>query len=336
MLSRLPIVDNLCYNIAITPKFMKKPVVVSGAQPSGKIHIGNYLGALKNWVAIQNEGLHDCFYFLADYHSLTENYDPVQKSQAIFDLACTLLAAGLDQKKSTIFIQSQVPECTELAWIFNTLTPLGELERMTQFKDKASRQAKNINAGLLTYPILQAADILIYRGEYVPVGQDQVQHIELTHDCARWFNHKYQTQYFKEVKPLLTPTAKIMSLVAPESKMSKSAGDKHCIYIDDEPEIITARLAKAASTPAGTDNLRQIYEAFKTSMKGGFDSDKMAETKKVIAAGIADYFADFRRRKKELLGNKKKVMEIMEQGRAEAQPIAKKTLSEIKKIIGLI
>jgi tryptophanyl-tRNA synthetase len=314
---------------------MNQSIVVSGAQPTGQIHIGNYLGALKNWVGIQNQGAHDCFYFIADYHSLTENYDPTQKSQAIFDLACTLLAAGLDQKKATIFIQSQVPQCTELAWIFNTLTPLGELERMTQFKDKAGRQIKNINAGLLTYPILQAADILIYHGEYVPVGQDQIQHVELTHDCARWFNRKYQTQYFKEVKPLLTPTPKIMSLIAPESKMSKSLGDKHCINIDDEPKIITAKLAKAASTPEGIKNLKLIYDSFASAMKREFNPETMAETKKILADGIADYFAEFRRRKKELLGNQKKVMAIMEQGRAKAQPIAEKTLQEIKKIIGV-
>jgi len=314
---------------------MKKPIVVSGAQPTGQIHIGNYLGALKNWVAIQNQNSHDCFYFIADYHSLTEDYDPTEKNQEIFDLACTFLAAGLNPEKSTIFIQSQIPECTELAWIFNTLTPLGELERMTQFKDKASRQAKNINAGLLTYPILQAADILIYRGEYVPVGQDQIQHIELTHDCARWFNRKYKTQYFKEVKPLLTEIPKVMSLAEPKNKMSKSAGDKHCVYIDDEPETIAAKMAKAASTPEGIKNLKTIYEAFRGNMPGEFDPEKMADTKKIIAAGIADYFADFRRRKKELLVDKKKVMGIMEQGRAKASPIAQKTLSEIKKIIGV-
>lgn len=313
----------------------QKPVVVSGAQPTGQIHIGNYLGALKNWVDIQNSGQYRCFYFIADYHSLTENYSPQEKSRQIFDLACTLLAAGLDPEKSVIFIQSQVPQCTELAWIFNTLTPMGELERMTQFKDKSQQQAKNINAGLLTYPILQAADILIYRGELVPVGQDQIQHIELTHDTVRWFNNKYQQEYFKEVKPLLTRVPKIMSLVAPENKMSKSAGDKHCLYIDDEPEVISAKLAKAASTPAGIDNLRMIYDSLQQSMAGGFDPQNMAQTKKIIAAGVAGYFAEFRRKKKELLRDEKKVMKIMGSGKEKAWPIAAKTIEEVKGIIGV-
>ena len=179
---------------------MSKPVIVSGIQPTGLLHIGNYLGALKNWVDLQNSGKYDCFFFLADYHSITENYSPAEKKEQIFNLVCDYLASGLDPKKSTIFVQSQIPECTELAWIFNTLTPIGELERMTQFKDKSNKQVKNINAGLLTYPILQAADILIYHGEFVPVGQDQVQHLELAHDTVKWFNNKYATEYFKDVK----------------------------------------------------------------------------------------------------------------------------------------
>ncbi len=312
-----------------------QPVVVSGAQPSGQLHLGNYLGALKNWVNIQNQGNYDCFYFVADYHSLTENYDPQEKKRQIFDLVCTYLSAGLNPEKSIIFIQSQVPECTELAWIFNTLTPLGELERMIQFKEKSQQQDKNINAGLLNYPILQAADILLYHGEFVPVGQDQIQHIELTHDTVRWFNNKYGQEYFREVKPLLTPAPKIMSLIAPENKMSKSAGDKHCLYLDDEPEIIAAKLAKAASTPAGLENLKLIYDSLRQSMTGDFNAEQMAQTKKIIADGVADYFAAFRKKKKELLRDEPSVMKIMEQGREKALPVATKTLKEIKEIIGL-
>src|SRR3989344_7752421 len=195
---------------------MKKPVVVSGIQPSGPLHIGNYLWALKNWVKIQNSGQYDCFFFIADYHSLTESYNPSEKREQIFNLAVDYLSSGLDPKKCTIFVQSQVPACTELAWIFNTLTPISELERMTQFKDKASRQVKNINLGLFDYPVLQAADILLYHGSLVPVGQDQIQHVELTRDIARRFNQKYQKEYFPLSQPLLMPLAKIMSLQEPE------------------------------------------------------------------------------------------------------------------------
>ena len=315
---------------------MSKPVIVSGTQPSGFLHIGNYLGAIKNWVDLQNSGKYDCFFFIADFHSITENYSPAEKRVQVLNLACDYLAAGLDPKKSTIFIQSQVPQCTELAWIFNTLTPIGELERMIQFKDKSQKQNKNVNAGLLTYPILQAADILIYHGEFVPVGQDQIQHLELTHDTVKWFNNKYATKYFQDVKPLLTETPKIMSLVEPTSKMSKSAGAKHYIGIDESPEIISQKLSKAVSTPEGIENLRAIYKAFEKSMSGKFDENKMSETKKIIAQGIANYFADFRKKKAELMKDPKKVMKILEQGKKKAQPIAQKTLQEVKKIIGLI
>jgi len=315
---------------------MSKPVIVSGTQPSGFLHIGNYLGAIKNWVDLQNSGKYDCFFFIADFHSITENYSPAEKRVQVLNLACDYLAAGLDPKKSTIFIQSQVPQCTELAWIFNTLTPIGELERMIQFKDKSQKQNKNVNAGLLTYPILQAADILIYHGEFVPVGQDQIQHLELTHDTVKWFNNKYATKYFQDVKPLLTETPKIMSLVEPTSKMSKSAGAKHYIGIDESPEVIMQKLSKAVSTPEGIENLRAIYKAFEKSMSGKFDENKMSETKKIIAQGIANYFADFRKKKAELMKDPKKVMKILEQGKKKAQPIAQKTLQEVKKIIGLI
>ena len=207
---------------------------------------------------------------------------------------------------------------------------------MTQFKDKSQKQIKNINAGLLTYPILQAADILIYHGEFVPVGQDQIQHLELTHDTTKWFNNKYQTQYFKDIKPVLTEIPKVMSLIEPTSKMSKSAGAKHYIGIDESPEVIMQKLSKAVSTPEGIKNLKVIYNAFQKSMPGEFDENKMAETKKIIGTGIADYFEDFRKKKSELMKDKKKVMKILEQGKKKAQPIAQRTLSEVKEIIGLI
>ena len=315
---------------------MSKPIIVSGVQPSGQLHIGNYLGAIKNWVEIQNSDKYGCFFFIADYHSLTENYDPNTKREQIFNLACDYLSAGLDPKKSTIFVQSQVPECTELAWIFNTVTPVSEMERMTQYKDKSQRQAKNINMGLFDYPILQAADILLYKGALIPVGQDQVQHVELTRDCARWFNNKYKTNYFPESKPLLTETPKIMSLATPENKMSKSAGEKHYIGIDESPETIAQKLSKAVTTAEGIKNLQAIYEAFKENMSGEFNSEKMSETKKVIAQGISSHFANFRNKKAELKKNEKIVWSILEEGRIKASAIAQKNIREIKKIVGVL
>lgn len=313
---------------------MKKPIVVSGMQPTGSLHLGNYLGALKNWLAIQDSNKYDCFFFLADYHSLTENYDPPEKREQIINLLCDYLAAGLDPDRVTIFLQSTAPQCAELAWIFNTLTPMAELERMTQFKDKAKQQAKNINVGLFAYPILQAADILLYHGELVPVGQDQVQHVELTRDIARWFNNKYK-KYFPEAKPLLTSAAKIMSLLLAEKKMSKSLGEKHCLMIDDDLKTLSQKLAKAVSTPAGVDNLKTIYQAFKESMPDEFDPTKMAETKKVIAQGLNDYFADFRKTKAQLKNDPGYLKKILNQGKEKAEAIARKTLAEVKEIIGV-
>ena len=314
---------------------MKKPIVVSGMQPTGQLHLGNYLGALKNWVDIQNSGDYDCYFFIADYHSLTENYRPEEKRQQIANLLADYLAAGLSPEKSTLFVQSQTPACTELTWIFNTITPINELERMTQFKDKAKNQALNINMGLFDYPVLQAADILLYHGQLVPVGQDQIQHVELTRDIARWFNNKYQTDYFPEAKPLLTPTPKLMSLSEPEKKMSKSLGDKHWIGIDEKPEIIDKKIARAVTTPAGVANLRLIYDSFAENMIGPFESANMAQTKKTIARGLADYFADFRTRKNKLNTDRRQIEEIIAAGRKATEKIASQTIAEVKKIIGL-
>ncbi|HLD28189.1 MAG TPA: tryptophan--tRNA ligase [Patescibacteria group bacterium] len=315
---------------------MTKLIVVSGMQPSGPLHIGNYLGALKNWVEIQNSGKYDCFFFVADYHSISEDYDPKHKKDQTLELVADYLSAGIDPAKSTIFVQSQVPLCTELAWVFNTVTPVAEMERMTQFKDKSARQKQNINMGLFDYPVLQAADILIYKGEFVPVGEDQIQHVELTRDIARWFNNRYKKKYFPEVKPLLTPTARIMSLVSPTNKMSKSLGDKHWLGINDSPEEINKKISKAVTTKEGIENLSEIYEAFKTSMPGQFNADTMAMTKSTIAKGVADYFTDFRKRKAELLKNKKQIADILDTGKTRAEKIAVKTMAEVKRVIGVM
>ena len=222
----------------------KKQTIFSAIQPSGELHIGNYLGALKNFVELQDK--YECFFFIADYHSITENYDPKEKSKQIFNLALDFLAAGLDPQKCTIAVQSQVPEHTELAWIFNTVTPISELQRMTQFKDKSQNQEKNINMGLFAYPVLQAADILMYKADTVPVGQDQIQHIELTRKIARFFNNKFG-ETFPEPKDLITKTPKIMSLTDPTKKMSKSHGARSYLGINDEPEIIKKKMRKAVS-----------------------------------------------------------------------------------------
>src|SRR3954466_14774158 len=198
--------------------------IFSGIQPSGELHIGNYLGAVKNWVALQHTA--ESIFCIVDYHAIIAAYEPSQLRVRRPEMALGLLAAGIDPAVSTLFVQSQVPEHTELAWIFNTVTPLGELERQTQFKEKSQKQ-ESVTAGLLNYPVLQAADILLYRADKVPVGEDQIQHLELSRVVARRWNALFgggDPGYFPEPKPLLTPTGRIMGLDG-QAKMSKSMGN---------------------------------------------------------------------------------------------------------------
>lgn len=319
-----------------------KETILSGIQPTGKLHIGNYFGALKNFVELQNQ--YDSYFCIVDYHSIATDYDPKQKQAQILEVAKEFLAAGLNPKKCTLFIQSYVPEHMELFHIFNTITPVSELQRMTQFKDKSTKQTKNINAGLLTYPILQAADILIYKATAVPVGRDQEQHLELTRQVARFFNNKFG-QTFTEPKTIFTPTPKIMSLLEPDKKMSKSLGDNHCIYLDDEPEIIKKKISKAVTDTGdgkstGAQNLldliklfssAEIYKKFEAEQKSG--NLKYSELKTQLATDIANYFADFRAAKKKL--SDAKVKKIFLKGSAKAEKIAANTLAEIRQKIGI-
>src|SRR3954462_1398638 len=234
--------------------------IFSGIQPSGSLHIGNYLGAVKNWVELQHK--YESLFCVVDYHAITLPYEPAQLRARTADMAQSLLAAGLDPTKCTLFVQSMVPEHTELAWIFNTLTPLGDLERQTQFKDKASRE-ESVPAGLLNYPVLQAADILLYRAELVPVGEDQIQHLELSREIARKWNARFGADFFPEPKPLLTPSRRIMGLDG-QAKMSKSLGNT--IDLLEEPEKIWEKLRPAMTDPArkrredpGTPEVCNIY-----------------------------------------------------------------------------
>ena len=321
---------------------MSKEIILSGIQPTGKLHIGNYFGALKNFVELQKQ--HHCFFCIVDYHSITADYDPAKKQAQILETAKEFLAAGLDPKKCTLFIQSYVPEHTELAWIFNSVTPVSFLERMTQFKDKSTRQDQNINMGLFDYPVLQAADILIYKATAVPVGKDQEQHIELTRQIARFFNNKFG-QTFAEPKIIFTQTPKIMSLIEPDKKMSKSLGDNHCIYLDDEPETIKKKIAKAVTDTGdgkstGAQNLlgllkifsdSKTYQEFEAAQKSG--SLKYSELKDQLSQDIADYFANFRAKKKSLSDGK--VRQIFVKGSNQATKVAKQTMAEVRKTIGL-
>ena len=233
----------------------KKKIVVSGIQPTGELHLGNYLGAIKNWVELQDD--YECYFFIADYHSITIPYEPSEKEKQTLDLAKDLVALGLTRSK--LFVQSQIPEVTELSWYFNCITPIGELERMTQYKDKSSQHKDNVNSGLFTYPVLQAADILIYKGELVPVGEDQVQHVELTRDIAKKFNKRFG-KTFPETKPYLTKSARLKSLQDPTKKMSKSLGPKHYAGIFEDEDAIRDKFKKAVTTPEGIENLKMLTE----------------------------------------------------------------------------
>ncbi|PIR96420.1 MAG: tryptophan--tRNA ligase [Candidatus Doudnabacteria bacterium CG10_big_fil_rev_8_21_14_0_10_42_18] len=326
---------------------MQKDVILSGIQPSGKLHIGNFLGALSNFVTLQNSGNYNCFFTIVDYHSISEDYDPKDKPGQILDLAANFLAAGIDPTKSTLFIQSHVPEHLELAWILNSITPVSELERMTQFKDKSQKQTKNINAALFNYPVLMAADILIYKATAVPAGVDQKQHLELTNALARKFNNRYG-KTFSEIKPLWTKFPKVMDLKKPDKKMSKSdpAG---CVFLDDSPEDIHAKLKKATTATesggksAGEDNLMMLLEHFgkkdeianfKDQQKNG--SLKFSELKENLATRIADYFQEFREKKLQLLSNPAELTKILEEGSKKARGVATETLQEVKEKIGLL
>ncbi len=323
--------------------------LVSGIQPTGRLHIGNYLGALRNLVDLQDSGEHACYYFIADLHSLTEPFDPKEKHRQVLELAADLLAAGVDPERAVVFPQSLVPAHSELAWILNTITPMGELERMTQFKDKSARQAEHINAGLFDYPVLMAADILLYEPKFVPVGDDQLQHLELTRTLARRFNAKYG-KTFVEPKALLTKTSRVMSLKDPSKKMSKSVPDG-CLFIDDEPETIMRKIARAVTDSdatlvydperkPGLANLLEIYGALThlapKAVAGEFAGTSYATFKEKLAVLASRHFAAFRTRKKELLADPESLRKILAAGAEKAGTIAQKKIDEVKRQVGLI
>ncbi|MBI2577726.1 MAG: tryptophan--tRNA ligase [Candidatus Wildermuthbacteria bacterium] len=323
--------------------------VLSGIQPtSGQYHIGNYLGALKHWVAMQKE--HECFFFIADLHALTAAEDPETLRQSTIAKAVDLLALGLDPEHCTIFVQSHVPECTELAWIFNTITPVGELQRMTQYKDKSKKSKEGSTMGLLDYPVLQAADILLYKTQAVPIGKDQVQHLELTHTIARKFNSKFG-ETFPEPKALVPPEgSKILSLQDPKKKMSKSDSPDTRISLGDEPDVIRKKIMKAvtdtgkdiAYSPAkkpGISNLLVIYSLFAEmpikEAEGHFKGKTYAAFKKEVAEMLVEKLEPFRSKQRLYSSRGVYVEEVLAKGAKKASDIAKSTMQEVRKKIGL-
>ena len=324
--------------------------VYSGIQPSGELHIGNYLGAVKNWVALQGEHP-GAIFCVVTYHALTGAYDPDVLRRRTHEMALSLLAAGIDPRRATLYLQSDVPEHTELAWIFNTVTPLGELERQTQYKDKASRQ-ESVPVGVLTYPVLQAADILLYRADAVPVGEDQVQHLELSREIARKWNARFAPEdrpYFPEPRPLLTPSRRIMGLDG-QAKMSKSMGNT--VGLLESPEAIWEKLRPAMTDPArvrktdpGTPEVCNIYHLHK-----GFSAEPVVaevadrcrtagwgciECKRVLHASMEEELTPIRGRAAALRAEPGQVADALAEGAERCRAVARETMREVRGAMGL-
>lgn len=323
--------------------------VFSGIQPSGDLHLGNLVGALKNWVRMQDERL--CFYSIVDYHAITVHQDPQALHRATREVAMVLIAAGIDPEKATLFVQSHVQEHAELCWILNCVTPVGWLERMTQYKDKSAKQ-ESVSTGLLDYPVLQAADILMYQSHYVPVGEDQVQHVELTRDIARRFNHLYgETFVIPEVE--IPPVgARIMGLDDPLAKMSKSTADEkpgHAIRLLDPPDVLRKTIMSAVTDSGreirfdplkpGITNLLTIYQVCtdQTSeeIEAHFKEMGYADLKREVADAVVEYLAPIQERYQELADSPEEIEAILRQGAEKARPYAQQTLATVKERLGL-
>ncbi len=327
-----------------------KPIkVFSGIQPSGNLHIGNYTGALRNWVKQQYE--RDCFFCIVDLHAITVPQDPAALRRAIRTAALLYLACGLDPDQVTIFVQSHRPEHAELCWIFNCVTPVGWLERMTQYKSKSAGQ-ESVSTGLLDYPVLQAADILLYQADFVPVGEDQRQHVELARDIARRFNNLFgETFAMPEVE---TPAigARIMGLDDPNAKMSKSvAGLKegHALRLLDPPDVLRRTVRRAVTDPGreirfnparpGVTNLLTIYQACtgktQESIEAHFEGRGYADLKRQVADVAIEFLRPVRERYAELATDPGYIEQVLRDGAEKAGPVAARTLQKAKERVGL-
>lgn len=323
-----------------------KKTIFSGIQPSGQITIGNYIGALKNWVELQHE--YNSIFCIVDMHAITVRQEPAALRKQCLSLLALYLAAGIDPKESIIFIQSHVPAHAELSWVLSCSTMFGELSRMTQFKDKSAKHADNINAGLFTYPVLMASDILLYQTDLVPVGIDQKQHVELTRDIATRFNGVYG-ETFKLPEPYIPKLGmKIMSLTEPDKKMSKSdlSGGSVCLA-DDRDTII--RKFKRAVTDSGSEivvrddkpgitNLITIYSAFTgksvSEIEAEFDGRGYGDFKIAVGETVADKLSDIQQKYNSLLADKDYLNSVLVEGSERAAYLARKTLSKVYRKIG--
>ena len=329
-----------------------RPRVLSGIQPTAdSFHFGNYLGALRQWVDLQED--HQPFFFIADLHAITVEQDPKRLRERCLRAAAQLLAMGIDPERSAIFIQSQIPAHAQLGWLLQCLTGFGEARRMTQFKDKAAKGGEGAaSVGLFTYPILQAADILLYRPHYVPVGEDQRQHLELTRDLAQRFNSRFKKTFRLPEPYILKATAKILDLQDPSSKMSKSASSPGgIIEMLDDPRA-SAKKIRSAVTDSGTEvrfdadnkpgvsNLLTIYSALTArsiaSLEEQYDGRGYGDLKKDLAEVVVDFVTPFRTRTLELLADQQYLTDVLRQGAEIANAVAEATLKDVYQRVGFV
>ena len=326
---------------------MKKRVF-SGIQPTGNIHIGNYLAAIRQWVASQSQ--FDNFFCIVDLHAITVPQDPKALKAKTLELAGLLLAAGIDPKQSTLFVQSQVSAHAELAWILSCFIPMGWMQRMTQFKEKSQELKEQVSVGLFDYPSLMAADILLYQTDQVPVGEDQKQHIELARDVAQRFNATYGT-VFKVPEPVIPNVgARIMGLDDPTKKMSKSESNSgHAVYLLDSPDEVRRKIGSAVTDSLreirfdenrpGINNLLVIYELFtkrkRPLIEAEFEGKGYAEFKKKLSEVVIEKLQPLQERYRELTSDPKRISSLLAEGASRARPIAEKTLKLVKEKVGL-
>ena len=327
-----------------------KKTLLSGIQPSGDLHLGNYLGAVKNWAALPDE--FNCFYFMADLHTLTVRQNPAELRRRSTTQLAQYIACGLDPEKNVLFLQSHVHEHAELGWILNCYTMFGELSRMTQFKDKCAKNADNINGGLFTYPSLMAADILLYQADYVPVGEDQKQHCELTRDIANRFNNLYG-ETFKVPEPYIPKVgARIMSLGNPTSKMSKS-DPTGCVFLMDSPEEISRKFKRAITdsdtercvrydpeNKPGVANLMNIYASVTgksfDEIESEFAGKGYGVFKPAVGDAVIETLRPIREEAERILADKAYLKQVYTDGAMKASSVARKTLRKVYKRVGLV
>ena len=327
------------------------PRIISGVQPTGNLHLGNYLGAIKQWVSFQQT--HECLFCIVDLHAITVFQDPAYLTQSTYDTAACYIACGIDPAQSIIFNQSMVAQHGELAWILGCMTPLGWLNRMTQFKEKAGKHKEQSGLGLYSYPVLMAADILLYHATHVPVGEDQKQHLELTRDIAGAFNHKYATEYFTLPEPLILGEAtRVMSLRDGTKKMSKSdTSDFSRIHITDTPDIISAKIKKAKSdmvdgvtydetTRPEASNLLNIYIALtgedRQAVYERFRHSGFSDFKQQLIDVLIAQIDPIRLRFEQLQTHRDYLHSLLTSGSERAAVIAQQTVRDVKKMVGLV